>query len=97
MSTLKNIALKENIPSKIKAKPKFHKSFVKIIRKYGRIHEPELQLQLIKKTSPKALLRNATLGFRLWRKGKVKLTPSKVEQTAQLLKIFEDTSKEEQH
>lgn len=95
ISTLKHIALTENIPSPIEAKPKFHKSFAKIIKKYGRIHEPELQMQLIKKTNLKDLYKNVKLGFRLWRKGKVKFTPSKVKQEAQLRKIYEGSSMEE--
>jgi heterodisulfide reductase subunit C len=95
MSALKNIAIKEGIPSPIETKPKFHKDFVKILKKYGRMHEPQLIFRLINFASPRALFRNAVLGLKLWRKGKVKLAPSKIDQTAQLLKIFESASKGE--
>ncbi|MFQ5836323.1 MAG: 4Fe-4S dicluster domain-containing protein [Candidatus Bathyarchaeia archaeon] len=95
MSTLKNIAIRENIPSKIETKPRFHKIFANIIKKYGRMHEPELTIRLVNAASPRELFRNAVLGFRLWRKGKVKLSPSKIKQSDQLSKIIESTLKEE--
>jgi len=96
MSSLKNIAIRENIPCKIELKPKFHKTFSEIIKKYGRMHEPELKIKLIKKTSPQDVFHNATLALRLLRKGKIKLLPPKTDQIPDILVLFETASKEEQ-
>jgi len=95
MSGLKNMAMANNVPCAIETKPKFHKAFVEILRKYGRMHEPQLQVKLLNKTSPKELFRNASLGMRLWKKGKVKLQPSKLENSAAIEAIFENALKEE--
>jgi len=96
MSGLKNIAMANNVPCAIETKPKFHKTFVEILRKYGRMHEPQLQMKLINKTNPKELFRNASLGLRLWRKGKIKLQPPKLENSASIATIFENTLKNEE-
>lgn len=95
MSALKNLAMQEGISSPIEIKPKFHKSFLKIVKKYGRMHSPELMAKLVKKSSPGELFHLATLGLRLWRKGKVRLRASKINQTDQILSIFENATKEE--
>lgn len=97
MSGLKNMAMTNNVPCAIETKPKFHKAFVEILRKYGRMHEAQLQVKLINKTNPKELFRNASLGLRLWRKGKVKLQPPKLENNAPIAVIFENALKEEEH
>lgn len=89
MSALKNIAISNNIQSKIEAKPKFHKLFTSIVRDYGRMHEPSLFLRLVKKTDVKALVSSAFLGLRLTRKGKVRLKPSKADKLNQFLSAYE--------
>lgn len=94
MSGLKNIAIREKIPAKIKMKPKFHKSFAEIVQKYGRIHEPELFLKISNKTDIPALIKNAALGWMLLRKGKLKLKAPKVNQKVQWSSLFENVAKE---
>lgn len=79
MSGFKNMAMKNNVPAPIELKPKFHKTFTEIVGKYGRMHEPELQMKLTNKSSPRALLRNAALGVRMMRKGKIDLRPHKLD------------------
>jgi len=79
MSAFKNMAMKNNVPSSTELKPRFHKTFTDIISKYGRMHEPELQMRLTDKTSPGALLHNASLGVRMLRKGKIRLRPHKLD------------------
>ncbi len=96
MSGLKNMAMANNVPCAIETKPKFHKVFVEILRKYGRMHEPELQVKLINKTSPRELFRNASLGLRLWKKGKVRLHPPKLKNGALITAIFENALKKEE-
>ncbi len=96
MSTLKNIAIKEDIQAKIEVKPKFHKSFAEIIKLRGRMHEPDLFMQITKKTDVKTMLHNALLGWMLFRKGKLKLLASEVKEKDQLLAIFNEALKEEE-
>lgn len=95
MSSLKNIAIRENVPCKIETKPKFHKTFSEIIKKYGRMYEPELKMKLIKKTNPGDVFHNAILAVRLLRKGKIKLMPPKTDQSRELSAFFETASEEE--
>jgi len=96
MSTLKNIAIRENIQAKIEVKPKFHKSFAEIIKLRGRMHEPDLFMQITKKTDLKAMFNNALLGLMLFRKGKLKLRASEVKRKDQLLAIFNSALAEEE-
>jgi len=95
MSGLKHMAMKDNVKAPIELKPKFHKAFTEIVGKYGRMHEPALQMRLTKKTSPRQLLRNASLGVRMLRKGKLNLKPSKLAATTHFSKVVERALKEE--
>jgi len=95
MSGFKNMAMKNNVSAPIALKPKFHKTFSEIVGKYGRMHEPELQMKLLNKTSPSDLLHNASLGLRMFRKGKLKLRPSKLSQSTHFSEIVKNVSKEE--
>jgi hypothetical protein len=95
MSGFKNMAIKNNVPAPIKLKPKFHKTFTEIVGKYGRMHEPELQIKLLEKTKPSALLHNASLGIRMFRKGKLKLRPSKLDRSTHFSEVFKKASTEE--
>jgi heterodisulfide reductase subunit C len=96
MSSLKNMAIENNVPAKIPAKPKFHKAFTEIVGKYGRMHEPQLQVRLMNKTSPKVLFNNASLGLKMWRKGKVKMMPPKLQGKAQVKTIFRSALRKEE-
>ncbi len=94
MSGLKNMAIENNVPAAIALKPKFHKAFAEIVGKYGRMHEPALQMKLANKTSPRELFHNASLGLRMLRKGKLKLKPSKLDPSTKFSEIIKNTSKE---
>jgi len=96
MSSLKNMAIENKVPAKIPTKPKFHKTFTEIVGKYGRMHEPQLQVALMDKTNPKELFKNARLGMKLWRKGKVRISPSKVNKKSDIDTIFENALKKEE-
>jgi heterodisulfide reductase subunit C len=95
MSTLKNMAMENKVPAKIPTKPKFHKTFTEIVGKYGRMHEPQLQIKLMKKTNPSDVWKNMVLGAKMYRKGKVKITPSKVKHTKDIETIFKSAQKKE--
>jgi heterodisulfide reductase subunit C len=96
MSGFKNIAMRNNVQAPIALKPKFHKAFTEIVGKYGRMHEPELQMKLANKTSPSELLHNASLGMRMFRKGKLKLQPSKLSPSSHFSEIYKKALTEEE-
>jgi len=96
MSQLKNMAIQNNIPAKIPTKPKFHKAFTEIVGKYGRMHEPELQVRLMDKSDLGQLFNTARLGLRMWRKGKVKLSPSRIERKRDVEAIFKGAMEKEE-
>lgn len=93
MMSLRNIAIEENFVNLMETKAKFHKSFFEVINKYGRLHETALMLRILKKTNISNLLHNAGLGWRLIKKGKLRLRPDKIEHATELEKILEKTSK----
>jgi len=95
MSGFKNMAMKSNVPAPIALKPKFHKTFTEIVGKYGRMHEPELQIKLTEKTNFGALMKNASLGLRMFRKGKISLQPSKLKPETHFTEIVKNVLKEE--
>lgn len=90
MMSLRNLAIQENL-AKNKIKPKFHRSFFEIVNKYGRLHEPALFTKILKKTDLRSLFHNADLVLRLFRKGKMRLLPQKIEKTSDLHSILEKT------
>ena len=94
MSGFKNMAMKNNVPAPVALKPKFHKVFTEIVGKYGRMHESELKMKLMNKASPSELLRNASLGIRMFRKGKLKLRSSKLNPATHFSEIYKNASKE---
>lgn len=94
MMSLRNQAIKERLVSETKTKPKFYKSFFEIVNKYGRLHEPELLLKLLKKTDVRSLLHNLALGLRLLRKGRLPMRAPKTEQIIELPKMLEEISEE---
>ena len=96
MSSLKNKAIENKVPAKIPTKPKFHKAFTEIVGKYGRMHEPQLQVKLMKKTNPNEVLNNMLFGLEMFRKGKVKINPSKIKQTKDIKAIFKSAQKKEE-
>jgi heterodisulfide reductase subunit C len=96
MSALKNMSLENGVVPDDETKAKFYKNFAEIIRKYGRMHEPELKLKLMSKTDLKEVYRNLILGFRLWRKGKVKRKAQKIDQIDKLSEMFKALLNEEE-
>lgn len=91
MMSLRNTAIEEDFVSEREKKAKFHRSFFEVVNKYGRLHEPSLLLKILKKTDLPSLLHNASLGWRLIKKGKLRLRPEKIEHANELKKILEKT------
>ncbi|MFH0800191.1 MAG: 4Fe-4S dicluster domain-containing protein [Pseudomonadota bacterium] len=77
MYALKRLSSKERFSLQWRG---FHlaKSFMKVVNRYGRNNEMELLLRFFLKTNPFALLKNMTIGLRLWLKGRLPLTAHKI-------------------
>lgn len=88
MASLKSIAIREGVDAKIREGPSFYKTMVELMEKYGRVHEPELYMKFAQRTGLTKLLKQLPLSINLFRKGKLKLSPEKVESTHQLKTIF---------
>jgi heterodisulfide reductase subunit C len=93
MMSLKNLSLKENL-AKSETKPKFHKGFFEVVNKYGRLSEAALMTKTMKKSDPKALMHNASLGLRLVKKGKLSLRAEKIRNTVDLENMLKATKGE---
>jgi len=89
--SLKNKAIRDNLV-KDDSKVKFHKSFFQVVDKYGRSYEPELILNIINIKDVKGVLRNAGLGIRLLKKGKMTVRAPKTEQHPWQKNIVEKTN-----
>ncbi len=92
MMSLRNLAITESFVNNDSMEFKFHRSFFEVINKYGRLHELALLTKIIRKTDAKELFHNAVLGWRLLRKGKLRLLPERIEHLAELGRILEKTS-----
>ncbi len=91
--SLKNEAIRENTVKKV-ANTKFHKSFFDIIYKYGKLHEPELMINLLNKSDLRGLRGNATLGMRMLKRHKLQMRAPKTEQVPWMKDMVEKTSEE---
>ncbi len=92
--SLKNKAIQDNLV-KDGSTVKFHKSFFQVVDKYVRSYEPELFLNTMNLKDVKSVLRNAGLGIRLLKKGKMTIRAPKTDQHPWQKKIFEKTNEKE--
>jgi len=86
MDTLRHIAIHSGIKPGEKEIPIFHSVFLDTIKSRGRIHELSLILQF--KTRTRNFLKDAGLGWKMYRKGKIKLFPSKFGGGKEIKEIF---------
>jgi heterodisulfide reductase subunit C len=91
MDTLRSLALRSGIEPGEKDIPLFHSVFLNTIKSKGRIHELSLIIQLKSKT--KDLFKDAGLGWKMFRKGKIKLLPSRFGGGKEIQEIFNDFEK----
>jgi heterodisulfide reductase subunit C len=86
MDTLRNLAIHSEFKPGEKDIPIFHSAFLDTIKSKGRIHELSLILQFKSKT--KDFLKDAGLGWKMYRKGKIKLFPSRFGGGKEIQEIF---------
>ena len=93
MMSLRNKAIRENLV-KDHAKSNFHKSFFEVVNKYGRMDPTRFMIKFLDIKNIDNIIHNMRLAFRLLKKGKIELRPSKIE-TSWISSILEKTEKEE--
>jgi heterodisulfide reductase subunit C len=86
MDTLRNLALRSGVEPGEKDIPVFHSVFLESIKSRGRVHELSLIFQLKSKT--KDFLKDAGLGWKMFRKGKIRLLPSRAAGGKEIQQIF---------
>jgi len=90
MDALRNLALRSGVEPGEKDIPVFHSVFLDTIKSKGRIHELSLILQLKLKT--KDFLKDTGMRWKMFRKGKIKLLPSRFgggKEVQEIFKAFE--------
>jgi heterodisulfide reductase subunit C len=92
MDVLRHIALKSKVKPAEKDIPIFHSVFLDSIKSKGRIHELGLIWQY--KTKTRDFMKDAALGWKMFRKGKIKLFPSKFGGGREIKGIFSRFEKE---
>jgi heterodisulfide reductase subunit C len=92
MDTLRGLSLHSGIKPGEKDIPIFHSVFLDTIKSKGRIHELSLILQFKLKT--RDFFKDAGLGLKMYRKGKIKLFPSKFGGGREIKEIFNAFEKE---
>ncbi len=93
MDTLRGIAIQSGIKPGEKDVPVFHSVFLDTIKSKGRIHELSLILQFKMKT--RDFFKDASLGWKMYRKGKIHLLPSKFGGGKEIKEIFQSYAKRE--
>ena len=88
MATLRSLAIKRGITKDKEAA--FSRVFVDVLARYGRMFEAEVLLRYdASGVSTGDLLKQAGLGLRMFRKGKVGLRPTRIEEADEVARIVE--------
>ena len=93
MDTLRSLSIHSGVELGEKDVPVFHSVFLNTIKTRGRIHELSLILQFKSKT--KDFLKDAGLGWKMFRKGKIKILPSRFGGGKEIQEIFNSFEKGE--
>ena len=86
MDTLRHIALRSGIIAGEKDVPVFHMVFLESIKRTGRIHELSLILRFKLKT--RDFLKDAGLGWQMFRRGKIKILPQVYSAGREIKELF---------
>jgi len=86
MAALRSLAMAKGLAKDREAT--FSRVFVEVLERYGRLYEPELLLRYYAAEASVAdLLKQAGLGLRMFRKGKIALRPERIENAEELGEI----------
>ena len=86
MTSLRSLAVAEGLTKDKEAT--FSQIFVKVLSQYGRMFEPEVLVRYdATGISPRGLLTQAGLGLRMFRKGKIGMRPTRIENAEEVGRI----------
>lgn len=91
MIRLRNLALIRGYPARSGIARRgriYNVDFMKIVRRLGRIYEPELVIRYHLKTNPLGLLNMAPVGLKMLLKGKLRLLPEGTKDKSEIRGIF---------
>jgi len=71
--------------------PLFHEAFLHSLRKHGRVYEIGMLMNIKLKT--KQLFKDIGLGWEMFRRGKLRLLPSRVKKRAEIRRLFNTLTK----
>ena len=89
MDILRQLSQRQGVKSSQKNFPLFHSAFLSSIKKYGRVHEPEMAVNYTFKSGGLGgLLKQASTGLAMFTRGKIKLLPPRLRAKSQVRNIF---------
>lgn len=89
MDTLRQISTKEGVKASQKQAPIFHRTFLKNVKRFGRMHELSVATDYtLRSEGLKGLAGQAKLGLKMMRRGKMKLTPDRLRAGKEVENIF---------
>ena len=101
MDTLRRMALAQASPVSpaVRDVPKFHLAFLESIKAGGRVHEVSMLARYMLKSNwwaklkSRELLKEARLGWEMFRHGKLKLLPHRIRQRSEIKELFRRAKK----
>jgi heterodisulfide reductase subunit C len=91
MDTLRQMALKRDIPAKEKDVPAFHEAFLRTVRMGGRVYE--LGMIGLYKLKTFSFFKDMRLGREMFNRGKLKVLPDMIKGRKEIKKIFKDAKR----
>ena len=89
MDALREMAVAEGVEVAEENIPLFHAAFLESVEKRGRVHEVGMLAKFkLKARKSGGLLKDAGLGWEMFKRGKLKLLPVKIRQRKQIRAIF---------
>jgi heterodisulfide reductase subunit C len=94
MDTLRQIARLEGVQASQRNVPIFHDVFLSCMRRFGRVHEASMAVTYsLKSGGVKGLLGQAGTGLGMFRRGKIKVLPSRFRANKRVRDIFKATER----
>ena len=89
MDTLRQISQREGVKASQEKVPIFHSAFLGSIKRHGRVHEAEMVVTYnLRSGGIAALMKQASLGLAMFRRGKIKILPERLFANKQVSDIF---------
>jgi heterodisulfide reductase subunit C len=89
MDALRQISQRKGMKASQPSIPRFHSAFLSSIKRHGRVHETEMVITYtLKDKGIPGLLKYATMGLDMFRKGKVKPMPSRIRAVGSVKNMF---------